>query len=155
PPREVLCRWRELSNPEILKILSTTAVFAAPFAPRTLCVAHGFPRADVQGWLRLAGIVASFKIASRFSRLIAVSHYAAAHLRAIFNPRVDAVIHNPLDDIFLREEPFIEPRNLITYAGRLHPCKRLDSILPAIRDLLAEYPELRACIIGDGEMRAA
>ena len=154
-PWKICLRLRELRDPEVLKILSTTAVFAAPFARRALCVAHGFPRADVQGWFRFIAIVASFEIASRFSRLVAVSHYAAVHLRAIFNLRVDAVIHNPLHDAFLDPAPDNQPRNLITFVGRLHPCKGLDRIFPAIRELLQENRELRACIIGAGELRDA
>lgn len=153
PPGKIFSRWEDLRNPDVLKILSTTAVFAAPFARRTLCVAHGFPRADVQGWLKLAGIVASFKVANRFSRLIAVSHYVEVHLRTIFNLRVDAVIHNPLHDSFFHYEPSGEPRNLITFVGRLHPCKGLDRIFPAVIELLHENPNLRGCFIGDGELR--
>lgn len=153
-PAQILWRWRDLRNPEVLKILSTSAVFAAPYARRALCVAHGFPRADVQGWLRLACIVASFKLASRFSRLIAVSHYAAVHLRTIFNLRVDGVIHNPLHRAFLESVPEAASRNLITFVGRLHPCKRLDRIVPAICALVEENPELRACLIGEGELRS-
>lgn len=152
-PGRIFTRWRELRDPNILKILSTTAVFAAPFARRTLCVAHGFPRADVQGWLKVAGIVASLKLANRFSRLVAVSHYAEVHLRTIFNLRVDAVIHNPLHESFLQAAPAGEPRNLITYVGRLHPCKRLDCILPALCAVLDEEAGLSACIVGDGELR--
>lgn len=152
-PAKMLWRWRELRDPDVLKILSTSAVFAAPYARRALCVAHGFPRADVQGWLRLAGIVASFKLASRCSRLIAVSHYAAVHLRTIFNLRVDGVIHNPLHRAFLEPVPEAASRNLITFVGRLHPCKRLDRIVPAICALVEGNPELRACLIGEGELR--
>lgn len=155
PPGKIILRWRELRDPEVLKILSTSAVFAAPFARRTLSVAHGFPRADVQGWVRLAGIIASYKLANRCSRLVAVSHYAAAHLRAIFNLRVDAVIHNPLHAVFFDSTPSAEARNLVTYVGRLHPAKNLDRIVPAICQLLGESPKLRACIIGEGELRGA
>jgi|GEM_PF-6265427 len=96
-------RWRELRDPRVLKILSTTAVFAAPIARRAICVAHGFPRPDVQGWRKALGVTASFKVANWFARLVAVSYYTAIHLRTIFNLRVDAVIHNPLDDAFLAE----------------------------------------------------
>jgi glycosyltransferase involved in cell wall biosynthesis len=155
PPRKIFAHWHDLRNPDVLKILSTTAVFAAPFAPRTLCVAHGFPRADVQGWLKVAGITASFRIANRFSRLIAVSHYVEVHLRTIFNLRVDAVIHNPLHESFFHYEPSGEPRDLITFVGRLHPCKGIDRIFPAICELLHENQTLRACFIGGGELRSA
>jgi glycosyltransferase involved in cell wall biosynthesis len=154
-PGAILVRWSDLRNPDVLKILSTSAVFAAPLARRTLCVAHGFPRADVQGWPRLVAIVLSLKLAGRFSRLVAVSHYVETHLRTIFNLRVHAVIHNPLHDLFLEPAPAGEPRHLITFAGRLHPSKRLDRILPAIVEVLEENPGLRACMIGGGQLRNA
>jgi len=38
-------RWRELCDPSVLMILSTSAIFAAPFAARSISVAHGFPGA--------------------------------------------------------------------------------------------------------------
>jgi glycosyltransferase involved in cell wall biosynthesis len=155
-PNAILARWRELRDPDVLKILSTTAVFAAPLARRTLCVAHGFPRADVQGWPKVAGILVSYKIANRHSRLIAVSFYAAVHLRSIFNLRVDAVIHCPLNEMFRDSlEDEAAPREFVTYAGRLHPCKGLDVVFPAICAVLRERQELRACIIGEGELRPA
>jgi glycosyltransferase involved in cell wall biosynthesis len=156
PPRHLIHHWRDLRNPRVLKILSTTALFAAPFCRRSICVAHGFPRADAQGWIKLIGIAASFHLACRTSHLAAVSHYAAVHLRTIFGLRVDAVIHNPLHSVFLdRDNTPATPRNCITYVGRLHPCKRLDAIFPALRALVDETPGLHACIIGDGPLRNA
>jgi glycosyltransferase involved in cell wall biosynthesis len=155
-PGRILTRWRDLRDPDVLKILSTSAVFAAPLARRSICVAHGFPRADVQGWTRLAGIVLSLKLANGFSQLIAVSHYTAVHLKTVFDLRVDGVIHNALHALFQEgacaETP---PRDCITYVGRLHPAKRLDRIFPAICSLVEETPGLRACIIGDGPLRGA
>jgi glycosyltransferase involved in cell wall biosynthesis len=155
PPAAILARWSDLRNPDVLKILSTTAVFAAPFARRSLCVAHGFPRADVQGWPRLIAIVLSLRLAGRFSQLVAVSHYVAVHLGAIFNVNVHAVIHNPLHEVFFQPPAAAGLRQLITFAGRLHPCKRLDRILPAVAEILDENPGLRACIIGEGRLRGA
>lgn len=155
PPRRIQGRWRDLRDPGVLKILSTTAVFAAPLARRAICVAHGFPRADAQGWLKLAGIVASYKLASRFAQLAAVSHYAAVHLQTVFGLRVDAVIHNPLGELFFEDaEADAPPRDTVTFVGRLHPCKRLDRIFPAIRALVEETPGLRAAIVGGGSLRA-
>jgi len=155
PPGEIYRRLRALRDPGILKILSTTAVFAAPLARRAICVSHGVPRGDA-GLAKAAGLVTSLKIANRSSgaQLVAVSHYTASTLRTIFNIRSDAVIHNPLKSIFL--EPYeYKPtgRCWITYAGRLIPAKNVHRIIPAIRDLLDEVPGLRACIIGKGELR--
>jgi glycosyltransferase involved in cell wall biosynthesis len=155
-PTRILARQRDLRNPDVLKILSTTAVFVTPFSRRTICVAHGFPRADVQGWIKLLGIITTYKLANRSALLVAVSHYTALHLRTIFGLRVDAVIHNPLGAPFMEDLCGEEPqREYITYVGRLHPSKRLDIIFPAIRSLVEEVPDLRACIIGDGELRGA
>lgn len=155
-PAGILRRRRDLRDPEVLKILSTTAVFAAPLARRAICVAHGFPRADMQGWIKTAGILVSYRLANWNCRLAAVSHYSAAHLRALFKIRVDAVIHNPLNELFL-EENGSEPheRDTITFAGRLHLSKGLDAIVPAIRIVLGEHPHLRGAIIGDGVLRPA
>jgi glycosyltransferase involved in cell wall biosynthesis len=154
-PSRIFGRWRDLRDPSVLKILSTTAVFAAPFARRAICVAHGFPRPDVQGWMKALGVTASFKIAGWFAQLVAVSYYSAIHLRTIFNLRVDAVIHNPLNDAFFTERASgWEGRDSITFAGRLHPSKGLERILPAMLVVLEEHPELRAAIVGDGELRA-
>ena len=36
PPKEIFKRWRDLRDAKVLKILSTTAVFAAPFARRVM-----------------------------------------------------------------------------------------------------------------------
>jgi glycosyltransferase involved in cell wall biosynthesis len=155
PPDEILSRWRDLRDPSVLKILSTTAVFAAPFARRAICVAHGFPRSDVQGWLKTLAILASFKLAnlSWDCPLATVSDYVAIHLRAIYGLRVDAVIHNPLQSIFCEPWQSSESRNYLTYVGRLVPAKNLHRLLPAMQQLLEEDTELRVCIIGDGPQR--
>ncbi len=155
-PSRILARWRELRDPRILKILSTTAVFAAPFARRSICMAHGVPRADTQGFLKTIGILSSYKLANLVpgAQLVAVSHYTAATLRALFNIAPDAVVHNPVKPSYLESDP--EPgreRCYITYAGRLVAAKNLHRMIPAIRDLLDETPGLRACVIGEGPLR--
>src|SRR6266478_8141037 len=103
-PGRIFKSWRDLRDAKVLKILSTTAVFAAPFARRVICMAHGFPRADAQGWVKSLAIIGSYKLANYCSeaRLVAVSDYGAIHLRSIFNLKVDAVIHNPLRPLFLQ-----------------------------------------------------
>lgn len=155
PPHEVFKRWRDLRDPNVLKILSTTAVFAAPVARRAICVAHGFPRADAQGWGRMAAILGSFKLAnsSPRARLVAVSDYAAAHLRGAFGLRVDAVVRNPIQTCFLETASVSNGRHYITYAGRLLPAKNVHRLLPAMCDLQKENPELRICVVGDGPQR--
>lgn len=156
PPSQIFRRISELRDPGILKILSTSAVFAAPLARRALCMAHGVPRADYQGTGTLAAIISSFRLANRCSgvQLVSVSHYTAATLKAVFNVSTDAVIHNPLKALFLEpREEGVSERPYITFAGRLIAAKNPHRILPAVRDLLDENPGLRACIIGQGELR--
>jgi glycosyltransferase involved in cell wall biosynthesis len=158
PPSRILSHWRDLRDPTVLKILSTSAVFAAPLARRAICIAHGVPRGDYQGWIKLLAIIGSFKLANMCAgiQLVSVSHYSAVTLRAIFNIRTDAVIHNPLKPLYLEsDDEGPRKRCYITYVGRLIAAKNLHRILPAMRDLLDETPGLRACIIGDGEERSA
>ena len=156
-PSRIFSRWQDLRDSRILKILSTTAVFAAPFVRRAICIAHGVPRADYQGWRRFLAIIGSYMLAnhSRGVQLVSVSYYTAATLHAIFNIRSDAVIHNPVKPLYLEPNSGPKPqRCYVTYVGRLIAAKNLHRILPAIRDLLDENPGLRSCIIGDGEQRA-
>jgi glycosyltransferase involved in cell wall biosynthesis len=155
-PLDILRRIGELRDPRVLKILSLTALFAAPIARRAICLAHGFPCVEDQGWIRALAILASYRsaTASRGAQLVEVSEYAAVHLRKVFGIRVDAVIHNPVNPIFLDPPAEAGERNAITYVGRLHSAKHVDRLLPAIRNVLDENPELRAWIIGDGPMRA-
>src|SRR6266704_2108752 len=74
-PNEIFKRWRHSRAPGVLKILSTTAVFAAPFARRAIFVAHGFPCAAYQGWMKALSSIGSFKLAKMLSGapVIAVS----------------------------------------------------------------------------------
>lgn len=157
PPSRIWFHWRDLRDPAVLKILSTTAVFAVPFAKRAICVAHGCPCADVQGWKKVLGFLASYKLTNlcRETPLVAVSEYSAVHLLQIFNLRFEAVIQNPVKQVFLEAHtgPYTE-RNYITYVGRLHPSKNVHRLLPAIRIVLNRTPGLRACIIGDGDQKA-
>lgn len=156
PPARVFLCWRELRDPQVLKILSTTAVYAAPLAKRAICMAHGVPRADYSGLCRMVAIIASHRIANLFRgvQVVSVSDYTAITLRAVFNIRTDAVIHNPVKPIYLEPCPVFSPeRCYVTYVGRLIETKNLYRILPAIRDLLDENPGLHMCIIGEGKQR--
>lgn len=157
PANEIFKRWRDLRDPQVLKVLSTTAVFAVPFARRAICVAHGFPRVDAQGWLRTATILASFKLAtwSSQARLVTVSDYSAAHLRGLFDLRVDGTIRNPVQAAFLQPIKEESERRYLTYVGRLVPAKNVHRLLPSMCDLQKENPELRICVIGDGPQREA
>jgi glycosyltransferase involved in cell wall biosynthesis len=156
-PASAFHRWRDLRNPHVLKILSTTAIYASPFARRSICMAHGVPRADYQGWWRMMAIIASHKLATLFSgvQVVAVSQYTASFLRYVLNTRCDAVIHNPLKPLYFESDSAPAPqRRYVTYIGRLISTKNLQRMIPAIRDLLDETPGLRSCIIGEGKMRA-
>jgi glycosyltransferase involved in cell wall biosynthesis len=155
-PSQAILRYRELRDPRVLKILSTSAVFAAPFARRSICMAHGVPRVGAQGWLRFSSIIASYKLANLFpgTQLVSVSHYTASTLRALFNVDTDSVVYNAAKPLFLeRDDEGEAGRNYITYVGRLIEAKNLHRILPAVRDLMDETPGLRMCIIGTGPQR--
>ena len=155
-PSSVFTMYRALRDPNILKILSTTAVFAAPLARRAICMAHGVPRVDAQGWTRLSALIGSFKLANACAgaQVVSVSHYTASTLRAIFAIQSDAVIHNPLKPLYLERLPQDQAaREYITYAGRLDIAKNVHRMLPAVKDLLDQTPGLRAVIIGDGRER--
>src|SRR5258708_25223536 len=158
PPSGILSHWHDLRDPKVLKILSTTAVYAAPFVRRAICMAHGIPRMNRRGGLRMLGILATWKLANVCSgtQLVSVSMYTAVHLEALFNLRSDGVILNPVKSVFLEapEEPEQE-RRYITFAGRLDPCKNMHRLLPAVRDLLDENSGLRVCIVGEGSEKAA
>lgn len=157
PPLRVLSRWRELRDPKTLKILSTTAVYAVPFARRAICMAHGIPRAHHRGGLRMLAILAGWKLANSCAgaQVVSVSMYTAVHLEALFNLRSDGVILNPVKSLFLEPaEDLGADRSYVTFVGRLDPCKNLHRLLPVVGDLLDENPGLRACVIGDGPQKA-
>jgi glycosyltransferase involved in cell wall biosynthesis len=155
-PAHVFLRWRELRDPRVLKILSTTAVFAAPFARGAICMSHSVTRTNLQSFWKILAVILTLKIANASSgaQVVAVSDYIAAHLQAIFNVRTQAVIHNPVRPLFLESLPIADvERNYITYIGRIDPVKNLHRLLPAIRDILSESPGLRVCIAGEGPQR--
>ncbi len=152
-PVRIWSRLRELRDPNVLKILSTTAVFASPMARRAICVAHGCPCADVQGWAKVIGFLGSYKLANVWPgiKLVAVSDYSAIHLVEIFDLKFDAVIRNPFKGIFLSAPGNDqEKRNLITFVGRLDPAKNIHRLLLPVCDILNEHPDLQAYIVGDG-----
>lgn len=157
PPGRIFTRCRDLRDPRVLKILSTAAVFAAPFSVRAICMAHGFPCIAYLGRNRSLALLVSLRLAtaSRGAQLVAVSDYSALQLRAVFGLRVDAVIRNPLRQLFLNAQPEAKAaRQAITFVGRLVAAKNLHSLLPAILEVLDENPGLRAWIVGDGPLRS-
>jgi glycosyltransferase involved in cell wall biosynthesis len=156
-PTAIWKRWRELRDARVLKVLSTTGVFAVPFSRRSICVAHGTTSVRDQGWGRAFLIRLSYKLASVSPKtcLVAVSDYVAAHLDTIFDIRVVATIRNPLSGLFLEPAPQdAGERIYVTFVGRLVPCKRVDRLIPPIKALLNEYSQLRCCIVGDGPCKA-
>lgn len=154
-PLAIFHHWHDLRDQSVLKILSTQAVFAALFARNAICVAHGFPRPDAQGWAKTLGILLSLKIANWSSscRLVAVSDYVAVHLGCV-NVHIDAVIHNPVQEAFLQSWQEQEERNYLTYVGRLIPAKHVHLLLLAMLQMLDHDSQLRICIVGDGPQRA-
>jgi glycosyltransferase involved in cell wall biosynthesis len=155
PPSRIWSRWRELRSARVLKILSTSAIFASPFSRSAPAVSHGFPTAGVIGWKKFLGHLAADGLASGSSPFVTVSEYSAVHLRSIFGLRVDAVVPNSLRRVFLEapEPAAAEPRRLLTFAGRLHRSKHLRRLLPVVCEVLEEHPELEVCVIGEGPER--
>lgn len=156
PPARIWSRWRDLRDPDVLKILSTTAIFAVPFARGAICVTHGYPSPVFLGWKKFLGHLCADRLAilSPEACFVTVSHYSAVHLEAILALKVDAVIANPIKSIFL--EPFDfsgERRRYITFAGRLHSDKNVAQLLPPMMDLLDQDSDLEVLIIGDGPQR--
>lgn len=145
----------ELRSRRVLKILSTTGMFAAPFARRTICMLHASLLVHEQGWATTAALLACYKMANLSSaQLVAVSDYLAVHMRAFYGIDADAVVRNPVRPMYLeRDTGDPSERNYITYVGRLVPYKNIHRVVPPIIDLLNENPEMRACIIGDGPER--
>ena len=155
PPSKLPSRVRELRDRRILKILSTTGMFAAPIARRTICMVHAAPLVVEQGWLKTGALLTCYKLANVCSaQLVSVSDYIAVHMRAFYGLHVNAVIRNPVKPIFL-ENDYVAgiERNYITYVGRLVSYKNIDRVLVAVLDLLNEAPSMRACIVGDGPER--
>jgi glycosyltransferase involved in cell wall biosynthesis len=150
----IIARPSLMLDPSILKVYSTTAIFLAPFSRNAICVAHGAPSVSAQGPLTFALILLSYIVASRFSRLVCVSHYSASQLSAIFGIWPHAVIHNPILTLFSEPSEQKTANNKITYVGRLHSVKNLDKIIPPALDLMYEDKTLELIIIGDGEMRS-
>ncbi len=154
-PLDMLRRWKQLRDPSVLKIFSTWAIFLCPIARNSIGVAHGFPRIDAQGTLKFLAILASFRLAQRHARLVAVSAYVQRHLAGLFNIQSRAAIHNPLPPGWQVDLSAKSERNLITYVGRLHPVKRVAEFLPSVIELLDADTTgtLEAMIIGSGECR--
>jgi glycosyltransferase involved in cell wall biosynthesis len=151
-PLRIYARPGELRDLRVLKILSTSAAFAVPYARRAIVMAHGFPCARNQGWARTLAVLASFKLANWTHRaqLIAVSSYSALHLETIFNIRIDGIIKNPLHPVFANRPPANSGRHAIAYVGRLHRSKNVLQAVSAMRGVIQRHDGLEAWVIGGG-----
>jgi glycosyltransferase involved in cell wall biosynthesis len=156
PPSAAVSRLRDLRDPRVLKILSTTAVFSAPLARRAICIAHGIPCAAYQGWPTFAGNIVSYRL-SNFcpgTQLVAVSAYTALHLNALFGISIARVILNPVKEVYLDTfQPESADRGYVTFVGRLVTAKNLHRLILPVRQLLDENPGLRMAIIGNGPQK--
>lgn len=152
-PGSLIRRIRLLRDPNVLKILSTSAVFFAPICRNAICVSHGVPRVDAQGWIRFLGILVSLKVAACHTKIVAVSTYVSTHLTAIFNLRIDEVIYNPYS------QPYdlncvAEERRYLTYVGRLDKVKNIDKFIGALKLFLIKHPSYIVYIVGEGAERS-
>jgi len=154
-PAALLSCTSDLRSRRVLKILSTTGMFAAPLARRAICMMHATFLVYDKGWSNTLALLSCYKMANLCSaQLVAVSDYLAVHMRAFYGIKVDAVVRNPVKPLYLSssDDSGVQ-RNYITYVGRLAAYKNLDRIVSPIVDLLNENPTLKACIIGDGPER--
>jgi len=151
-PSQLLSRIGELRSRRVLKILSTFGMLSVPFARRAIGIVHGVPLVPWRGWSKTVTDFICYKLTSYnpSARLVSVSDYIAAHMYSFYGIRVDAVVRNSIKPLFLEPCPDSEPRNYITYVGRLIPIKNVHRLLPAMRDVMNENSDLRACIIGNG-----
>src|SRR5258708_27352699 len=62
PPSAILSRRRELCDPSVLKILSTSAVLAAPIARQAICIAHETTRPYFQAFRNVQAVMVSFNL---------------------------------------------------------------------------------------------
>ncbi len=149
--RKILTRYKDLRDKNILKIFSTSSIFLAPFSKQVICVAHGFPRPDAQGWLKTFLILFSYKIAEKFSIFVSVSNYVKNHLQACYNIKVNKVIYNPISNIFLSEQNIYKERKFITYIGRFIKVKKVDVFIPVLKNILNKYENYKVVLVGYGD----
>lgn len=157
-PSSLTKRWHEIRSDRVLKLLSTSAILAAPVVRRAICVAHSTLSTRDKGWSNSIAKLVSYRFTNLRSSvpLIAVSHYVSHHLSDVFSVRIDGIVSNPINSFFLETySSAVCERSYVTFVGRLVRCKNVHKLLPFVRDLLSENPELRCCIVGDGPERAA
>lgn len=151
PIKEILLNKRgELGDKEVLKILSTSAMFFAPFFKNTIGVAHGFPVPSVQGYIRWVIILLFYKLSFKFGKFVCVSHYVRTHLRDLFGLDSHAAINNPVGKLFLSENGDGIEKRYITYIGRLIPIKKVENFIEPLKKVLDENPQYSVKIIGHG-----
>lgn len=145
-------KYKELRDKEVLKILSVGAILLAPICRNVICVAHGFPRLDSYNAVKFISILLAYKIAEKYSKFVAVSHFVKLILENIFNINVGCVIKNPISKTFIDVDCSKNDRTFISYAGRLHKNKRIDLFIKAVKDILSmdKYKDYKVLIVGDG-----
>lgn len=122
--------------------------------PRMICTAHGSDVSALRGefWRRLRRWVAL-----RCDRIVAVSEALKAQLVSEGCPpeRIDVVpMGADLQGLFV---PDGSPRSNaeVLFVGRLVPGKGVDILLNALPAILAELPEARLTVVGDGPERGS
>lgn len=134
-----------------IKILSLQSIFLSPFLKNTISVIHGIPRIDSQGLIKFIILYLSFIIAQKYSKLVAVSDYVSVHMAGIFNLKIRAVIHNPVNNMLLNNDCNNSANNnikYITYVGRIDKIKNVDKILQCA--CIHQDPNIIFNIVGDG-----
>ncbi len=88
-------------------------------------------------------------------RIIAVSNAAADFIKHFANKERISVIPNPVDDAYFTNKKHnrTTKNKTILYVGRLSYRKGLHILIPAMKDVMKEFPEARLLIAGDGYMK--
>lgn len=120
--------------------------------PGTACLRAGC--LPIHDWLPLrAQLAADRSLASRFTRVVAISHALASRL-AEFGPahlQAATVIHPGTTVVEPRPELPLTPR--VVVAGRLVPEKGIDTLLRAFAQLAPCHSHAGLVVVGDGPER--
>lgn len=169
----LLCLWRargeyDLIHAHGLKAVTQVAVIAGGlFGKFVIAQAHGAGRTGDIAQLRgswMQGL--RRRLLMKGDRYIVVSDEIRMEMRGygVDNRRIVS-LPNAVDiDVF---QPFAGDRQalrgqlglsvgdkVVTFVGRLHPIKRVDLLILAFRRIMANFPEARLVIVGDGPLRS-
>lgn len=145
--------WRDHRS---IWILSTWALFFAPFLRRSVGVAHGWPLPVMNGFIKAFTVYVALRFCSFFAPLVSVSGYVSMQLSQVWGLKSRAVIHNPLRMEIIEERRLSSnegARRKICYIGRLVDVKRVDLLIDAFEALGSGVDGYELVIVGQGPQR--